>query len=74
MKSNLGKGVVAITVPEPRLLTIKQASTYLACTVWAVRSLVWGRHVPHVVIGRRILFDKADLDHFVDTQKSAVAR
>ncbi len=57
------------TVHEPRLLTIPMAAAYLSSSVWAIRQLVWARKIPHLVIGRRILFDKADLDRYVESQK-----
>jgi excisionase family DNA binding protein len=50
----------------PRLLTIPQAAVYLAATVWAVRALLWSRKIPHVVIGKRHLIDRGDLDRFID--------
>jgi len=56
---------------EPRLLSIKDAATYLSCTIWAVRSLAWNRKVPSLKIGNRILFDKKDLDAYVERSKSA---
>jgi excisionase family DNA binding protein len=55
---------------EPRLLSIKAAASYLSCTVWAVRSLAWNRAVPYLKIGNRILFDKKDLDTYIDGQKT----
>jgi excisionase family DNA binding protein len=54
----------------PRLLNIRGAAAYLGCSIWAVRSLAWGGSVPNIKIGNRILFDKADLDAFVDRNKS----
>lgn len=56
----------------PRLLPIKAAAAYLSCTIWAVRSLVWNREVPSLKIGNRILFDKKDLDAYVEAQKTEV--
>jgi excisionase family DNA binding protein len=55
---------------EPRLLSIKQAAQYLNCTVWATRSLAWNRAVSSLKIGNRILFDRADLDAFIEQQKA----
>lgn len=55
---------------EPRLLTVKQAAVYLACSVFAVRSLGWGGQVPSLKIGRRVLFDRRDLDRYVDLSKA----
>jgi excisionase family DNA binding protein len=56
---------------EPRLLNIKMAAAYLSCTIWALRSLVWKREIPFVRIGQKLLFDRADLDRFVDSKKVA---
>lgn len=55
---------------EPRLLSIKAAASYLSCTVWAVRNLVWNRDVPSLKIGNRILFDRKDLDDFIECIKT----
>jgi len=45
---------------------------YLGCATWAVRTLAWERKLKPVMIGRRLLFDKLDLDAFVDAQKKLV--
>jgi len=58
---------------EPRMLTVKHAAAYLGATVWFVRSLAWSRKVPHSVFGKRIVFDRADLDRYVDSQKVCAA-
>jgi excisionase family DNA binding protein len=34
-----------------------------------MRSLVWEKKIPHVKLGRRFLFDRADLDKFVEVLK-----
>jgi excisionase family DNA binding protein len=59
---------------EPRLLSIKDAALYLGATIWAVRSLAWNRAVPYLKIGNRILFDKKDLDTYIDDQKTEAER
>ena len=58
-----------VSNPEPRLLNVKSAAAYMGATVWFVRSLAWSRAVPFVVFGKRILFDKQDLDKYVENQK-----
>ncbi|MFB3917245.1 MAG: helix-turn-helix domain-containing protein [Terriglobales bacterium] len=58
---------------HPRLIGIKDAAKYLGCTIWAARSLAWSRAVPSLKIGHRVLFDRADLDAYVETQKTGVA-
>jgi excisionase family DNA binding protein len=54
---------------SPRLLTVPQAASYLSSSVWAVRSLAWSKEVPHVRIGRRVLFDLRDLDRYIERAK-----
>lgn len=64
------KKLTALAV-EPRLLNIRAAAVYLSCTVWALRQLAWAKKLPHVRIGRRLLFDRTDLDKFVESRKVA---
>jgi excisionase family DNA binding protein len=56
---------------QPRLLDIKGAAAYLSTTVWCMRSLVWDKKLPAIRLGKRLLFDIADLDRFVDGLKKA---
>lgn len=56
---------------EVRLLTVKQAAQYLGTTPWCMRSLAWNKEVPTVRLGKRLLFDRVDLDAFVLRMKSA---
>jgi len=34
-----------------------------------MRKLAWAKDVPHLKLGTRILFDKRDLDSFIDRAK-----
>jgi excisionase family DNA binding protein len=54
----------------PRLLTVKQAASYLATTAHAIRQLQWGGFLPYLRIGKLIQFDRADLDAYVDRMKA----
>jgi excisionase family DNA binding protein len=54
---------------QPRLLAVKAAAAYMGATVWAIRQLAWNRELPFCKIGGRLLFDRADLDHYIDMQK-----
>jgi excisionase family DNA binding protein len=63
------KNPLVVAQPVPRLLTVPQAAAYLACTVPAVRALQWSRSVPFLRIGKRVVFDRGDLDRYVDAQK-----
>lgn len=55
---------------EPRLLNVRQAALYLACSVHAIRQLQWSRAIPSLKIGKLIQFDRSDLDKYVEAQKA----
>ena len=56
----------------PRLLNLKDAAKYLSAHVWALRTMVRKRQIPHVRIGRGYLIDRTDLDKLVETNKIGV--
>jgi len=62
----------SIVVPhvEPRLLRIAEAATYLGATCWYVRSLIWAGGIPFLKLGKRFVIDRADLDAFINAQKT----
>lgn len=66
-KTNLDAAV------QPRLLGIRGAAQYLGATVWAIRTLCWNHALPYLRIGHRILLDVADLDKYVESQKTEIA-
>jgi excisionase family DNA binding protein len=55
------------TEANPReYLNVKQAAAYLGCTVSAIRlQLVYSKAVPYVILGKRIVFSRADLDSYM---------
>ena len=54
----------------PRLLGVKEAAEYLGgISVWTVRTLGWNGEIPEVKIGRRTLFDREDLDRYIEQSK-----
>jgi len=61
--------VPAARAVEPRLLQIKDAAAYLSATVWFLRTLAWERKIAFVRAGHRLLFDKKDLDAFIERAK-----
>ena len=65
--------LLSIPAPEARLLSVKAAAAYLSATVWFVRRLAWEKQVPFLHFGNRLLFDRADLDRFVESRKTAVS-
>ena len=62
-----------VTTVAPRLLTIQAAAIYLSCKVWFLRTLVWEKKIAHVRAGHTLLFDRQDLDKFVERQKVQAA-
>ncbi len=52
-----------------RLYSVKEAASYLRLSPWTIRSLGWNGGIPQVRIARRILFDREDLDQFVERSK-----
>lgn len=55
---------------ERRLLTSKEAANYLAISPRKLWSLQIGRGIPSLRIGRKVLFDRADLDTWIERQKA----
>ncbi|MFZ0954572.1 MAG: helix-turn-helix domain-containing protein [Candidatus Sulfotelmatobacter sp.] len=64
------KNQFASSTAQPRLLNVKEAASYLATSVHAIRQLQWSRAISSLKIGKLIQFDRADLDRFIDAQKS----
>lgn len=66
----------------PRLLDVKAAASYLGgISTWTLRALVGDGHLRPVRLpsvrhrgeqGRRLLFDRRDLDALIDTWKAAL--
>lgn len=57
------------TTSERRWFDVRQAADYLACTVRAIRELIWAGELPRVKIGKRFVVDRADLDAFAEARK-----
>jgi excisionase family DNA binding protein len=56
------------TIPK-RLYSLKEASTYLGRSVWALREMLWAGKMPYVRDGRRILLDIEDMDAWIEKNK-----
>lgn len=53
----------------PRLLSQREAATYLGISYWTLRDITFRGEIPHVKIGRRILVDRVDLETYLDQMK-----
>lgn len=72
-KSNLLVGASSPAPATPRMLNVHAAAEYLGATVWFVRTIAWKKQIPTATFGNRLLFDRADLDRFVENQKTPAA-
>jgi excisionase family DNA binding protein len=54
-----------------RLLRLKDAAAYLSLSPWKMRRLIWQGRLPVVqdLEGSPFLFDRHDLDAFIETHK-----
>lgn len=57
-----------------RLLSIKEAATYLGISIWSVRELIWHGDLPTIKLGygserRHVRIDTKDLETFITNNK-----
>ncbi len=53
-----------MTTSVPRLLSAPEAAQYLNLSIHTLRTWVSERRIPHIKLGRRVLFRQTDLDRF----------
>jgi excisionase family DNA binding protein len=53
----------------PRLLSQREAATYLGISYWMLRDLVFRGELPSVRIRRRVLIDRVDVDRYLGQAK-----
>ena len=56
-------------VNRKRLFTVEEAGFYLGRSVWSIRHLIADGRLPIVRHGRRIFFDRCDLDVYIERNK-----
>jgi len=56
---------------DPRLYDLKAAAEYLSSTVWFLRQQIWNRRISFLKLGNKYVFDRSDLDAFIERQKVA---
>ena len=52
---------------EKRLMTVREASQYLAVPIATLYTRVWKRTIPFVRLGRSIRFDRDSLDRLIES-------
>lgn len=58
-------------IAERRLLDYQRTATYLGVSLRAAKEFAKQGEFPKVNLSRRVLFDKADLDAFIERRKRA---
>jgi len=61
---------VKVETLAPRLLSQREAATYLGVSYWTLRDLTFRGDLPYLRIKRRILIDRADLDTYIGRAKT----
>lgn len=56
-----------------RLLSVEEAAIYLGVRKSTMYVWAWKRQIPSVKMGRRLLFDRLDLDQLISGSKRATA-
>jgi excisionase family DNA binding protein len=57
-----------------RYLTAAELATYLRSTLGSIRVKTSRREIPHVKFGRRVLYDKQEIDSWLADQKVPALR
>jgi excisionase family DNA binding protein len=58
-----------IPLGEKRLISVEEAARYLGVQKSTIYSWAWRRKIPSVKMGRRLLFDREDLDRMIEAGK-----
>lgn len=54
---------------QARMLNVHQTAEYLGATVSFVRHEEWAKRLRSVTFGKRLLFDRQDLDKYIEGAK-----
>ncbi len=54
---------------KKRLISVEDAARYLGVKKSTIYSWAWRRKIPSVKMGRRLLFDREDLDRMIEAGK-----
>lgn len=58
----------------PRLLSIPSAAAYLGCAKSKMYAMLPVMNLPTVLVGKREMIDREDLDRWIETQKRKDAK
>lgn len=58
--------LTAILRPSKRYMNVEECATYVGRSREAVRMLVKRRQIPHLLVGRRVQFDRERIDRWIN--------
>ena len=62
--------VTSVSAPvQARMLNVTEAAAYLGATISFVRHEEWAKRLRSVTFGKRLLFDRQDLDKYIEAAK-----
>ena len=64
---------VSLTEDPPRYFTADEVAGYIRSTVLTVRVKTSRREIPHIKIGRRVLYDRERIDQWLAEQAVPIA-
>jgi excisionase family DNA binding protein len=56
-----------------RWMTVEQAAEYLAVVPYSIRNAVWSGELSAAKLGKRLVFDRTDLDRWAESKKERAA-
>ena len=60
---------MAVYWDKKRLISVEETAKYLGVQKSTIYSWAWRRKIPSVKMGRRLLFDREDLDRMIEACK-----
>ena len=64
-----GGVLMPILLGKKRLISVAEAAKYFGVQKSTIYSWAWRRKIPSVKMGRRLLFDREDLDRLIEAGK-----
>jgi excisionase family DNA binding protein len=55
------------------LLTVEECATYTRLSRWTIYTFVCKHRIPYIKLGRRTLFDRAEIDRWIQSKSKKVS-
>ena len=57
------------TAPQTRFWDKRELAEYIGISIYTINAWVSQKRIPHIKLGRRILFDMKDIEKWINEQK-----